>query len=179
MENMGTYSYLVAASEGGFDLKLDILDTNLVNLVIIIGILFYFGRKFLGSILSERRSRIEQEIQEAEKAREDAAAALADAEQKLAQAQSEVQRIRQSAQESAKNAKERILAENSREIERIKETAVQDMDAERERAINEIKQQVTTQAIERVESQLRKRLDDKSIQEKLIDRSLAELGGSR
>lgn len=179
---MGTFSSLATAAaetvaEGGLELNLDILETNLVNLVIIIGVLVVFGRRFLGKMLGDRRSRIEQELTEAEKRAQEAETALAQAQQNLAQAQAEVERIRKSAEESAQKVKERILAENTREIERIKTTAVQDLDAQTERAIDEIRQRVATLALERVEVQLKERLQDQGIQRQLIDRSLAQLGG--
>jgi F-type H+-transporting ATPase subunit b len=44
------------AEEGGFGLNVDILETNLINLVIILGVLFYFGSKFLGKTLSTRKA---------------------------------------------------------------------------------------------------------------------------
>jgi F-type H+-transporting ATPase subunit b len=58
---MGTVLLLAteASREGGFGFNFDILETNLINLVIIIAVLFYFGRGFVGKILTERRSGIE------------------------------------------------------------------------------------------------------------------------
>src|SRR3712207_3825362 len=113
---MGTFSFLAteaaqAAESGGFGLDFNILETNLINLAIIIGVLFYFGRKVVGNVLNERRSRIEQEIRDAEKRQKDAAAALADAQQKLAKAQAEAEQIRAAAEENAKKAREEILAQ--------------------------------------------------------------------
>ena len=42
----GTLSAEMAETKeaGGFGLNIDILETNLINLVIIIGVLFFFGR---------------------------------------------------------------------------------------------------------------------------------------
>lgn len=181
---MGTFSYLAtaaaeAASEGGIGFHFDILETNLVNLVIIIGLLIYFGRKFLGNILGQRRSNIESEIAEAENQAKQAAATLADAQQKLAQAQAEVEKIRKQAEERAQKTKEDIIAKAKQEVERIKEGAVQDVNAERERAINQLKQQVAALALEKVESQLKSHLSEDSAQRKLIDASIGQLGGGR
>jgi F-type H+-transporting ATPase subunit b len=69
---MGTVLLLAteASGEGGFGLNFDILETNLINLVIIIAVLFYFGRGFVGKILTERRSAIQEAIQEAENGQE-------------------------------------------------------------------------------------------------------------
>jgi len=179
---MGMFSYFLAeateAGEEGFGLNFDIFETNIINLAIIIAVLFFFGRKFLGSNLSKRRAQIEEDIANAEQRAQKATADLKEAERKLAEAQKEMESIRNSAKESAQKAKKRILAENAKEVERIKDAAIQDVDAERERAVTEIKQYIARLALEKAESQLREHLDQ-SAQEKLIDRSLAQLGGGK
>ncbi len=178
---MGTFSYLAteaahAAESGGFGLNFNVLETNLINLAIIIGVLFYFGRKVLVNILEERRSRIAEEIRDAEKRQKDAAAALADAQQKLAKAQAEAEKIRATAEENAKAEREKILAQAAEDIERLKKQAGTDLESLRDRAIAELRERVAAMAIQRVESQLRSHLDD-SAQHQLIDRSIAILGG--
>ncbi|MBE9126826.1 F0F1 ATP synthase subunit B [Coleofasciculus sp. LEGE 07081] len=186
MAIMSTFSILATAaeavaegsSEGGFGLNFDILETNLINLAIVIGVLFYFGRKFLGNTLSQRRSDIEEAIREAEKRQKEAAASLADAQQKLAQAQAEAERIRAKGEENAKAARESVLAAAAKDVERMKESAVQDLNSERERAIAQLRQRVVAMSMERVDSQLRGRLDqDQSAQQQLINRSIALMGG--
>lgn len=178
---MGNFSFLAteaahAVESGGFGLNFNILETNLINLAIIIGVLFYFGRKVVGNTLGERRSRIEQEIGEAEQRQKEAAAALADAQQKLAQAQAEAEKIRATAEENAKVAKDAILTQATKDIERLNAAAAQDMETARERAIAELRERIAALAIQRVESQLASHLDD-SAQQQLIDRSIAILGG--
>jgi F-type H+-transporting ATPase subunit b len=184
MAIMSSFSFLAVAAaqaaaeggaEGGLGLNTNILDTNLINLVIIIAVLFVFGRKFLGNTLTERRSKIEEAIQDAEKRQKEAATALADAQQKLAQAQAEAERIRASAEENAQAAKASILEASRQDVERMKETAVKDLNAEREKAIAELRQRVAAMALQRVEGQLKDRLDE-SAQQHLIDRSIATIG---
>ncbi|MEM9925711.1 MAG: F0F1 ATP synthase subunit B [Cyanobacteria bacterium P01_D01_bin.50] len=185
---MGTFLILVAeasavgselveeaAGNEGFALNTNVLDTNLVNLAIIIVVLLVFGRKVLGSTLLERREKIEASIKNAEKRAQDAASALADQQQKLAQAQAEAERIKQAAQENAGKAKEAILAQAAVDVERMKQTAAADLDTEREKAISQLRQRVVAQALEKVESQLRGGIADDA-QHTLVDRSLAQLG---
>ena len=175
---MGTVLLLAteASREGGFGFNFDVLETNLINLVIIIAVLFYFGRGFLGKILTERRSGIEAAILEAEKRQKDAAAALAEQQQKLTQAQAEAERIRTAAEQTAVKAKEAILAQAAQDVERMKATAGQELEAEQERAIAQLRSAVVSLALERVESQLKTSLDDNA-QNQLIDRSIALVGG--
>lgn len=165
-----------AGEKGGFGLNFDILEANLINLALLIGILVYFGRKVLTQTLAERRSRIEQAIREAEERQRSAAGALAEQQQKLAQAQAEAERIRKEAEQNAQKAKEAILAKAAEDVEKLKQTAVQDLNTERERAIAELRQRVAAMAMQRVESQLQSVLDE-SAQQQLIDRSIASVGG--
>ncbi|MDX2100821.1 MAG: F0F1 ATP synthase subunit B [Leptolyngbyaceae cyanobacterium bins.59] len=165
-----------AAEEGGFGLNFDILETNIINLAIAIFLLVYLGRKFLGGILTTRKTEIEASIQAAEQRRKTAAAALAEQQQKLAQAQTEAERIRASAEEAAKATREAILAQAQQDIQRLRESAAQDMGTDQDRAIAELRRRVVELSLQQVESQLTGRLDE-SAQQQLIDRSLTLLGG--
>lgn len=166
-----------SGAEGGFGLNIDILETNIINIAILVGVLFYFGRKVISNILNERRLKIEVEIKEAEQRATEAAAALSDAQQKLTQSQAEAQKIRQTAEENAQAAKEAILARSVQDIQRLKETAVQDLNTETERAIASLRQQVVAMALEKVEAQLQSGVDN-AAQQQLIERSIALLGGN-
>jgi F-type H+-transporting ATPase subunit b len=171
---MGTFYYL--ANEG-FGLNLDILDTNLVNLTILIGLLLFYGRKFLTKLLTERRGKIEAEIKQAEQRAKDAAGALAGAQQKLAQAQVEAEQIHQNALSRAQQVKESILAEGQEEVTRLQATASQELSTETDKVIAQIKQQIVSLALAKAEAELTGNLDSFA-QKKLIERSLAQLGGS-
>ncbi|NES17612.1 MAG: F0F1 ATP synthase subunit B [Symploca sp. SIO3E6] len=165
-----------SAEEGGFGLHLDILESNVINLAILVGVLFYFGSKLLGNTLSERSAKIAEEIQAAEQRQKEAAGKLADQQQKLAQAQAEAEEIRKAAEANAQRAKEQIIAQSEENVKRMKEVAVQDLNSEQERAIAQLRQRVVAMALERSESRLQSDLDE-SAQQQLIDRSIALLGG--
>lgn len=165
------------AESGGFGINTDILETNLVNLLIVIGLLVYLGRGFLGKVLNDRRSAIEATITEAEQRKQKAAAALAEEQQKLAQAQQEATRIRAAAEEQAAKAKASILEQAERDIQRLRESVSQDVDAERSKAIAELRQRVTALALQKAESELPAHLND-DVQRGIIDRNIAMLGGA-
>lgn len=167
-----------ASAEEGFGLNLDILDTNLINLTILIGVLFYFGRGFVGKILSERRATIEQAIKEAEQRQQQAAAALAEQQQKLTKAQAEAEQIIATAEARAQEVKQKIQAQAEQDVERMKATASQEMDSERDKAIAQLRSIIASKALAKVEAQIKETLDDNG-QQQLIDRSLGLLGGSR
>jgi F-type H+-transporting ATPase subunit b len=169
--------HTAAAEHGGFGFNFDILEANLINLAILIGILFYFGRGVISNIITERRTRIETAITEAEQRSKQAADALADAQQNLTQAQAEAQRILKAAEASAQAAREAILAKAAQDIETLKKSASDDLSAAQEKAIAELRQRIAVLAIQEVEAQLVAQLDD-STQSKLVDRSIALLGVS-
>jgi len=175
---MGTILILATEvhEEGGFGLNLDIFETNLINLAILVGVLVYFGRKVLGQILSERRAKIAQAIQEAEERQKKAAATLSEQQQKLTQAQASAERIRKEAEERVKSAKDAIMAQAEKDIQRLRDTAAQDLSSEQERVIAELRQRIAAMALERAETQLKSQLND-STQQTLIERSIAQLGG--
>jgi len=55
------------AAEGhGFGINTDIFETNVVNLLIVLALLVYAGRGFIGNILSSRLKTIESALNEAE-----------------------------------------------------------------------------------------------------------------
>ncbi|MGD1717539.1 F0F1 ATP synthase subunit B [Hydrocoleum sp. CS-953] len=165
-----------ASAEEGFGLNFDLLDTNLINLGILIAVLLYFAPGFIGKILSERRATIEQAIKEAEQRQQQAAAALAEQQQNLTQAQAEAEKILATAETRAQEVKERIALQAEQDIERMKATANQEMDTEKDKAIAQLRSIVASKALAQVESRLKETLDENA-QQQLIDRSMGLLGG--
>ncbi|MEL6882766.1 MAG: F0F1 ATP synthase subunit B [Cyanobacteria bacterium J06607_10] len=166
---------LLASETKGFGLNFDILETNLINLTIIIGVLVYFGRGFLGSKLKERREAIESAIRDAEARQKKAAASLAEQQQKLQMAKKEAERIKAEAQTNAESAREAVLAQSVKDIERLKAAAAQDMSSQQERVMQELRQRVSAMALEKVRSRLPEVLNE-GTQAKLVDQSIAQLG---
>lgn len=164
------------AEESGFGLNFDLLDTNLINLVIIIGVLIVFGRKFLGETLSSRRSQIQSEIQDAEQRKQKAASELASQQQKLAQAQAEAKKLLEDAHTRAESAKAAILAQADKDIERLKAEAQKDVSSQQDKIAAELRQYVAEKALISAELLCKSELNDAS-QQQLIDRSISMLGG--
>ena len=162
--------------EGGFGLNLDILDTNLINLTLLIGILIYFGKPVLTNILSERRSKIAEQIQAVEQRQKQAEVTLAQEQKKLEEAQATAAKIRSEAQVNAQKARETILAQGEKEVARLKETAVKDLTSEQEKAIANLRERVVALALENARTRIGSMLDQEA-QRKLIDSSIAKLGG--
>ncbi|MGC1306168.1 MAG: F0F1 ATP synthase subunit B [Phormidesmis sp.] len=166
---------LLASETKGFGLNFDILETNLINLIIIIGVLFYFGRDFLGSKLKERRDAIEKAITDAEARQKKAASGLAEQQQKLQMAKKEAERIKAEAQQNAESAREAVLAQSAKDIERLKASAAQDLSSQQEKVMQDLRKRVSAMALDKVRSRLPEALND-GVQTKLVDQSIAQLG---
>ena len=174
---MGTFFLLnaEAGAESGFGFNLDIIETNLINLGIILILLKVYGGKVISNILSERRAKIEAEIKSAEARAKESKDALALAQKNLQQAQENAVTIRSEAEANAEKAKSAVLAKGQKEVERLKSTAAADLNSEQERAIAQLRSRVVEMALERVESRMGEVLNDDK-QRQLIDRSIAKLG---
>ena len=167
--------WLLATEEGGFGLEFNLLESNLINLVIIWGVLFYFGSKFLGGTLSGRQAVIQEAIQDAERRQREAKQALEQQKDNLAQAQVKAKDIVASAKENASKVSEDILAQAKADVERMQSAAEQDVAFQQEKVMRELQQRISQLALERAEGELPARLTP-DIQTALIDKSIALLG---
>ncbi len=165
----------LASEKHGFGLDLNPLTTNLINIAILVGVLVYFGSKTLKSILSERQNKISLAIREAEENQKKSISALSQAQEKLKSAQSEAEGIMKSAQLQAESAALEIANQAELDITRLQENAVKDLGNEQTRVLSELRQRIAKLAIEKAEVNL-KNLDN-SVQDVLIERSIAQLGG--
>ena len=166
----------LATEGGGFGLNFNILETNLINLAIVWGVLFYFGSKFLGKTLSERRANIEESVKDAELRQQEAKKALETQNKNLADAQSQAKEIVAVAEQNASKAREEILAQAEADVERMQAAAQQDVSFQQERVVRELRQQIAEMAIARAERELPQHLTSEK-QSALVDKSIASLGG--
>jgi F-type H+-transporting ATPase subunit b len=170
--------FLLASEAGeasGFGFNSNILETNAINILILLGGLIYAGRGFLGKALSQRLEVIESAIKDADKRKQVAIEQLADQQEKLAQAQAECDRLRQQAEIDAKAAASAILASIDADIERLRESANQEIATEQNRVLIQLRQQVAEQALTDVRAYFGRGLED-SVQRELVDRSISLLG---
>lgn len=165
-----------AEEHHGFGINTDFLEANLINLAILVGLLFFYGRKVLTNLLNERRSKIAEVLQEAEARNKQAADALVVEQQKLADAKTQAERIRQEALKRVESLKVEIAAKAEQDVLRLQESATKDLSLEQERAMADLKKRVAALALAQVETRLKGELND-SAQQQLINRGLARLGG--
>ena len=156
------------------NLNFNPLETNLVNLAIVIGVLFWFLRGFLGGILERRRSAILQDLQDAEARLKTASEELTKAQSELAAAQQKAEQIRIDGQKRAAAIRAEGEKRTISVMAAIKQGAAADADAEASRIKDALRREAAMAAIDKVMKDLPGRLDD-AAQSKLIDSTIRNL----
>nr|AUG32139.1 ATP synthase subunit B [Paulinella longichromatophora] len=161
-------------AEGGFGLNLNPLDTNLINLIIVIGVLFWFLKGFLGGMLEKRREAILLSLSDAEANLKNAAIALEKAQLDLDEAQQRAERIRADGKSRAEAIRKDSERRTIDAMASLKEDALADLNTEMARISEQLRLQTALQAIEKAMIILPAKLDNKTHSD-LINQSIANL----
>lgn len=151
-----------------------LLIAQIFNVVLLVWLLTRFLYRPVLNMLNERTQRIQDSLQEADKARQQLASAQADREVELGKARQEAAALVAQAQERAKAQEAEIIAQARREADRIRQEARDQASQERERALAEMKDEVAALVARTAAVVLGEEL--KTNHDKLIEESLASLG---
>ena len=147
-----TFAFVgVAHAAGGGDADHDpVMETmyQALNLAIILGILFYFGRGPVKEFFQSRRDGIQTELSEAAELLQAAEQRNSELQNRLVDLSSEVEEIRESAGRRAEEEAERILADARATAERIRTDARAAVDQELRRAQTELREEAADLALE-------------------------------
>ena len=165
------------ASEGHFGLNLNLFETNVINLAIVIAALVWFLPKVLGSALEKRREAILSDLQDAEERLGAATTALATAQKDLAEAQQKADQIRADGKARAEAIRLESEKRTIDEMARLKQGAASDMDAEAARVSNQLRREAARLAIEKALATLPGKLSPEA-QAQLVSQSINTLGNA-
>jgi F-type H+-transporting ATPase subunit b len=163
------------ASHGGFGLNLNVFETNIVNLAIVIFGLYKFLPNFLGGILERRRAIILADLKDAEERLATATTSLAQAQKDLADAQQKAEQIRADGKARAEAIRLESEKRTVDEMARVKQGAAADLSAEASRVSNLLRREAAQLAIEKALASLPGKLDADA-QAKLVNQSIKTLG---
>jgi F-type H+-transporting ATPase subunit b len=135
-----------AASGGEFDAKNFILTA--INLLILIGVLFYVGRKPIREFFNDRRLQIREDLDSAAKLRDEAEARFTEWQRRLVDLDAELDQLRARARERAEAERERILEAAATAADRVREDARAAIDHETRRAQALLREEASDLAIE-------------------------------
>lgn len=176
MENFDQTFALIAEHEG-ISLNTDILETGLLNIIALLGILVYTGKDFLGSALEERKTTIINSVQDAEDRLNEAQKRLNEAEKQLSQANIIISEIH-----SETNATKKILLKSdafqARKDLKIRFDRAFAAFLSKERQIFlEIKQQIITLVLQRTLVRMQEMFGPKQRATALINETINKLEG--
>jgi F-type H+-transporting ATPase subunit b len=165
------------ASHGSFGLNLNVFETNIVNLAIVIFGLYKFLPNFLGGILERRRAIILADLKDAEERLASATSALAQAQADLAAAQQKAEQIRADGKTRAEAIRFESEKRTIEEMARLKQGAAADLDAEAARVSNMLRREAARLAIEKALASLPGKLSPEA-QAQLLSQSINTLGNA-
>ncbi len=165
---------LILATEG-FGLNLNLFETNVLNLAVVVFGLYKFLPNFLGGMLERRRSAILQDLKDAEARLADASEALKKAKLDLSSAEQKADKIRNDCKERAEAIRLESEKRTVEEMARIKQGAASDLNVEAARVSAQLRREAAQLAIEKALSTLSGKLDDKA-QDKFLRQSIKNIG---
>lgn len=155
-----------------------------INLLILLGVLFYAGRKPISEYFAARRDGIQNELNEAAELLAEAERRNAELQRRLVDLSSETEEISENAGRRAGEEAERILADARAAAERIRRDAQAAIDQELRRAKTELREEAADLALEIAGRKLADQVTDGD-RERLMDEfiirvepSSAGMGGS-
>ena len=147
---------------------------TIVNLFLLFGVLWFFGRKPLVAWFAERRDRIQGEVEAAANLRREAEERHARWERKLGELETELEEIRGSVRARAETERARILEDARNAAERIRADAEISIDQELRRARDELRREAADLSVELAADLLRGQLTDVD-RDRLIDEFVAKI----
>ncbi len=167
-------TYLIFASEG-FGLNLNIFETNIINLAIVVFGLYKFLPGFLGKILERRRTTILSDLKEAEERLTQAKDSLSQAKEELASAKQKADKIRNDCKARAEAIRLESEKRTVEEMARIKQGAASDLNAEAARVTSQLRKEAAELAIEKALAMLPQKLDSNT-QDNFLKQSIKNIG---
>ena len=175
MENFDPIFTLLATES--IRLNTDILETGLINILVLLGILIYTGRDFLGSLLEERRTTIVKGVQDAEDRLNEAQKRLAEAQKQLNQANLVISEIKSETVTTKKLLLESDAFQAKKDLTVRFERALATFRSKERQIFVEIKQQIISLVLQRTVSRVQETFKSKERATALINETINKLEG--
>ena len=169
---------ILSAYENSHQWKLNtnLLETNIVNIILLVGGLIYILKQFLGQALSVRQEKVLATIQEAENQLTQAKNRLVESEKQFAQSTVIIEQIHKEAGITARKVKQSILDQGKLDVERLVNAGKTSIIITENQIRKQIQEQITALAIKRVLSGLKKEISA-DMETALLDKSISQLKG--
>ena len=159
----------------GFGLNFDVIETNILNLTVVIGVVIYLGGDVLKSLLLDRKQKILGTLQNANERFLEAEQKRQEAKQKVQRAQQKAFEIREQGRKTALDSQSNLIERTADEILRLEEGKQAALRFEEEKALLQLRQHVVRLSLEKAFFQLQTKID-LNLQRRLIDSNINALG---
>jgi len=136
----------------GFGVNTNLLETNVLNLAVVIGVVIKVVGDSLRSLLDQRRQAILSTLQEADLKAKEAKERLETAQRTLEEARLRVQEIRIQTVEAIEREKSMAQKQLERDLNRLRDRRDQAIQLERQRTIQVISRQISDLALNSAEN---------------------------
>jgi len=175
MENFDQIFTLLANE--GISLNTDILETGLINILVLLAILIYTGRDFLGSLLEERRTTIVKGVQDAEDRLNESQKRLIEAQKQLNQANIVISAIKTETVATKKSLLESDAFQAKKDLTIRFDRALASFRSKERQIFVEIKQQIISLVLQRTVNRVQETFKSKERSSALINDTINKLKG--
>jgi F-type H+-transporting ATPase subunit b len=154
-----------------------LLAAYVINFVILLILLRLFLYKPVLKMLNERRQKIQESLEQADKVRQEAEIRQAEFQRELEEARRTSQEAAARAAQETEKMREAILVDARKEAEQIREQAHQQIEVERQQTMAELQNQVADLSVALTRKVIGETVVvDEQVQRQLIQRFLQEAG---
>lgn len=153
------------------------LIVTIINLFLQMWVVKKFFLNKVLDILDKRRAAADQEIEQAEAAKDEALQMKETYEENMKQAKAQANELLATAQKTATARSEEIIGEAKAQAAQIKEKASADIALEKKNALNSAKDEISGIAMAIAEKVVERQLNEAD-QEKLVNQFIDDLGGA-
>ncbi len=157
----------------GLGLNLELLIAQIINFLILLGLLYLFAYKPILRMFDERSNRIKESMEQTETIKMQAANAEEEAKKRIEAASKEGQEVLARAVKTGEEIKKKAEQDARPEAEALIAKARLEIDREREEVIDELRKEMTDLTILAAEKVIERSLD-KEAHKELIDKVLEE-----
>lgn len=174
MENFNQIFTLIAQEEG-IRLNTNILETGVINIIALVGILVYSGNDFLGAFLEERKNTIVESVQDAENRLNEAKNRLDEAKKQLDQSTIIINEIKAETIATKKMMLEADAFDAKKDLKTRFERAINIFKSKERQIFFEIKDQITSLVLSRTVIQVQETFVQDKPAAKLINNTIRTL----
>ena len=162
----------------GFGINPDLLDTNLVNIVLLLGLLFVVLGNALGENLSQRQEQIIADVENAENQMSSAKQRMTEAKAQWSQVQIVIDETKNQTLKTKNNLVDAAFKQATEDVDQRVKTATSVISSREQRVYDEITEQITDLALNQVVTKLKKQLGAQE-QKVLIDSRIKKLSNKK